>query len=251
MTRNNKESQLQPQQASESQQQAEASVQAQETQAEAQEQKQAQTAEEQAAPELTFREKVIALQNELKAPKSRYNSFGKYSYRSCEDILTAVKPLCAKYGLLLNLTDSVELIGDRFYIKANASLNEIYNDGTALQAVAIGWAREDEIKKGMDGSQITGTASSYARKYALNGLLLIDDTKDADTDEYAKQNGTGGKPTAELELDAYLRQVEEIKTTTELNAWWKSNRPTIPADILNQVYNACKAQSAKLNPNKQ
>lgn len=257
MTRNNKESQLQPQQASESQQPAEASVQAQETQAEAQEQKQAETAEEQAAPELTFREKVIALQNELKAPKSRYNSFGKYSYRSCEDILTAVKPLCAKYGLLLNLTDSVELIGDRFYIKAYASLTEkeniIYEDGTEcpMQAVAIGWAREDEIKKGMDGSQITGTASSYARKYALNGLLLIDDTKDADTDEYAKQNGTGGKPTAELELDAYLRQVEEIKTTTELNAWWKSNRPTIPADILNQVYNACKAQSAKLNPNKQ
>lgn len=125
---------------------------------------------------------LIQIQSELKAPKGQYNSFGKYKYRSAEDILEAVKPLCAKYGVLLTLTDSVELIGDRFYVKATARVS----DGTeTIEVTAL--AREEQEKKGMDGSQITGTASSYARKYALNGLFCIDDTKDADTDEYAKK----------------------------------------------------------------
>lgn len=125
---------------------------------------------------------LIEIQRELKAPKGNYNSFGKYKYRSAEDILESVKPLCHKNGCLLTLSDSVELIGERFYIKATA---KITNGTDSVEVTA--YAREEETKKGMDGSQITGTASSYARKYALNGLFCIDDTKDADTDEFHKQ----------------------------------------------------------------
>ena len=128
-------------------------------------------------------EKLIHIQKELKAPKGQYNSFGKYKYRSAEDILEAVKPLNADKGLLLTLTDEPVLVGDWHYIKAVAKIS----DGKETQEVTA-YARESESKKGMDHSQVTGTASSYARKYALNGLYLIDDTKDADTDEYQQQN---------------------------------------------------------------
>ena len=122
------------------------------------------------------------IQNELKVPKKRKNSFGGYNYRSCEDILEAVKPLLKKYGATLNICDFVEEVGGRVYVKAVAILKtkDTENRSTA-------YAREAELKKGMDDSQITGTASSYARKYALNGLFLIDDSKDADTDEYADE----------------------------------------------------------------
>lgn len=129
-------------------------------------------------------EKLLKIQGELKAPKGQFNSFGKYKYRSCEDILEAVKPLCVKYGLCLTLADKVELIGERYYIKATATVTDIEADITHSVSA---YAREEENKKGMDSSQITGSASSYARKYALNGLFDIDDTKDADTDEQAKQ----------------------------------------------------------------
>lgn len=113
----------------------------------------------------------------LKAPKGQYNSFGKYKYRSCEDIVEAVKPLLADAGYYLNISDEIVMVGSRIYVKATAS---VWQDKTLL-AVASAFAREPEEKKGMDSSQITGTASSYARKYALNGLFAIDDTKDADT----------------------------------------------------------------------
>lgn len=126
---------------------------------------------------------LLQIQSELKAPKGQYNSFGKYKYRSCEDILEAAKPICAKYGVVLTLSDELVNIGERYYIKATARLVDDEGNSEAVTA----YAREEETKKGMDGSQITGTASSYARKYALNGLFLIDDTKDADTDEYKKQ----------------------------------------------------------------
>lgn len=124
------------------------------------------------------------IQQELKAPKGQYNNFGKYKYRSAEDILEAVKPLLGKYGAQLTLTDDIIEVGGRIYVKATAKLT----DGKE-EAVTTAFAREPAEKKGMDESQITGTASSYARKYALNGLFLIDDTKDADTDEYSKQQG--------------------------------------------------------------
>lgn len=126
--------------------------------------------------------KLLEIQHKLKAPKGQYNKFGQYKYRSCEDILEAVKPILYEVGCTLTLTDTVELIGDRYYIKATAWLK-----GEDTDEVVTAYAREEETKKGMDASQITGTASSYARKYALNGLFCIDDTKDADTDEYAEQ----------------------------------------------------------------
>lgn len=122
------------------------------------------------------------IQAELKAPKNQFNSFGKYAYRSAEDILEAVKPLLSKYGALLTISDDIVLIGDRIYCKAICT----YSEGKERLIVSA-FAREPETKKGMDDSQITGTASSYARKYALNGLFLIDDTKDADTNEQRQQ----------------------------------------------------------------
>ena len=126
---------------------------------------------------------LLEIQVELKAPKSQYNKFGGYKYRSTEDILQAVKPLLKKYGDSLDLSDEPVLIGDWHYIKATAA----FKDKDGNNTVVTGYAREAANKKGMDHSQITGTASSYARKYALNGLFLIDDTKDADTDEYHQQ----------------------------------------------------------------
>lgn len=149
-------------------------------------------------------DKLIKIQSELKAPKGQYNSFGKYKYRSAEDILEAVKPLCVKHGVLLTLTDSIELIGERYYIKATAKVS----DGEKAVEVTA-FAREDLDKKGMDGSQITGTASSYARKYALNGLFCIDDTKDADTDEYTAK--TQGKKDPDAKKDAEKKK--ELETT--------------------------------------
>ena len=124
------------------------------------------------------------VQFELKAPKGQFNTFGRYAYRSTEDILKAVKPLLKKFGDDLSLSDEPVLIGDWHYIKANA----VFTDKDGKQTTSTGYARESASKKGMDESQITGTASSYARKYALNGLFLIDDTKDADTEEYHQQN---------------------------------------------------------------
>ena len=133
-------------------------------------------------------EKLMNIQKELKTPKSQYNSFGKYKYRSCEDILESVKPLLEKYKVTIILTDKLEQIGERYYIRAMAILFDTESDNSIENTA---YAREEETKKGMDGSQITGTSSSYARKYALNGLLLIDDTKDADTDEFTKENNKG------------------------------------------------------------
>lgn len=120
-------------------------------------------------------QKLINIQSALKAPKSQNNSFGGYKYRSCEDILEAVKHLLNEQGLLLTITDNVEMIGNRYYVKATATVT----DGEKTFSTSA-YAREEETKKGMDASQITGSASSYARKYALNGLFAIDDTKDAD-----------------------------------------------------------------------
>ena len=133
-------------------------------------------------------EKLMNIQKELKAPKGQYNSFGKYKYRSCEDILESVKPLLEKYKATIILSDKLEQIGERYYIRAMAILFDTESDNSIENTA---YAREEETKKGMDGSQITGTSSSYARKYALNGLLLIDDTKDADTDEFTKENNKG------------------------------------------------------------
>lgn len=131
------------------------------------------------AGNMAFLKRVELLQSELKAPKSNYNSFGKYKYRSCEDILEAVKPLTKKHDIVLNLSDDVVVLDDDLaYVCATATLIDIKSPSYKISSK--GWARLDSQKKGMDSAQITGSASSYARKYALNGLLLIDDTKDSD-----------------------------------------------------------------------
>lgn len=132
------------------------------------------------------REKLAAVQKVLKAPKSQYNSFGKYAYRSCEDILEAAKPLCIENGLVLTISDEIIEVGGRIYVKATATVADAQIESEGVISVT-GFAREPEEKKGMDSSQITGAASSYARKYALNGLFSIDDTKDADaTNDHGK-----------------------------------------------------------------
>ena len=123
----------------------------------------------------TIHQKLIAIQTELKAPKSQFNEFGGYNYRNCEDILEAVKPLCAKHDVVPLLSDEIVMIGERYYVKGIAKIT----DGKD-EIVTTAFARESVDKKGMDESQITGSASSYARKYALNGLFCIDDTKDVD-----------------------------------------------------------------------
>lgn len=131
--------------------------------------------------------KLVLIQSELKAPKSQYNSFAKYNYRSCEDITEAAKPICAKYGCALTLNDIVVLIGDRYYIQAEARIT----DGETGEYVSVtANAREEDAKKGYDASQLTGATSSYARKYALSGLFALDDTKDSD------YTNTGDKSTS-------------------------------------------------------
>jgi hypothetical protein len=120
---------------------------------------------------------LIKIQKELKVPKNQMNKFGNYRFRSAEDIIEAAKPICHKHDCALTISDEVVLIGDRIYVKATATLHK--SDGDYF--TTNGYAREEEVKKGMDAAQITGSASSYARKYALNGLFAIDDTKDADS----------------------------------------------------------------------
>ena len=155
-------------------------------------------------------EKLSNIQQELKAPKGQYNSYGGYNYRSCEDILEAVKPLLKANKCTLTISDELVNIGNRYYIRATATLTDLevrYGEQSGFFSNTA-YAREEETKKGMDGAQITGTASSYARKYALNGLFCIDDQKDADTDEHAKQ--TGAEP--KQEKKATDKQIELIRS---------------------------------------
>ena len=153
-------------------------------------------------------EKLINIQKELKAPKSNYNDFGRYNYRSCEDILEAVKPICFEYRAVLILSDDILNVGQSNYVEATAILINIDNPVEMVSNKAE--ARESIDKKGMDDSQITGTASSYARKYALNGLFNIDDTKDADTNEYHNQI-TGNKKTNKNKDDLYITEEQKAK----------------------------------------
>ena len=142
---------------------------------------------------MTIYEKLAAIQQELNCPKKNENKFGGYMYRKAEDILEAVKPLLAKYGCILTCHDDLVNIGERYYIKATAILHDI-KEGGCWQTTA--YAREEETKKGMDGSQITGASSSYARKYALNGLFAIDDTADSDTTNVGDGNEQKTRQTA-------------------------------------------------------
>lgn len=134
---------------------------------------------------MTIFEKLQTVQQELNAPKNQYNSFGKYNYRSCEDILEGVKPILDKVKAVLTISDTLVQIGDRYYVKSTATF---IDTETEARVENIAYAREEENKKGMDASQVTGAASSYARKYALNGLFCIDDVKDADTRDNSKEH---------------------------------------------------------------
>lgn len=170
---------------------------------------------------MTVYEKLLNIQSELKAPKGQRNSFGNYNYRSCEDILEAVKPLLKKHEAALVVGDSIEVIGTRFYVKATARLIDI-TDGSDI--VNTAYAREDENKKGMDASQLTGATSSYARKYCLNGLFAIDDTKDADTDEYQRQQKKAEpKPQAKPQVNGkeYVHINENGETLVLTKAGYK------------------------------
>ena len=169
-------------------------------------------------------EVLSKIQKEMKAPKSQFNAFGKYKYRSCEDILEAVKPFLN--GTVLYISDEMVLIGDRYYIKATATLR---NGDDAVSVTT--YAREEAEKKGMDSSQITGAASSYARKYALNGLFLIDDTKDSDaTNEHGKGEAANSKPkgnqvnTLKEKLDSKKEETPSVgkKLFADIFKYWMS-----------------------------
>ena len=159
-------------------------------------------------------EKLLSIQVTLKAPKSQYNAFGKYNYRNCEDILEAVKPLCKEVKALVKLSDEIVLIGERYYVKATAT----FIDVESKEQISVeAYAREEETKKGMDGSQVTGASSSYARKYALNGLFDIDDTKDSDTtnthgkeDATPKQDKPSPTPKQKTPREMLIAKLDEL-----------------------------------------
>lgn len=160
-------------------------------------------------------EKLQMVQSKMKAPKNLYNSFGKYKYRNAESILEAFKPFGKELGLVLLLNDTVEQVGERVYIKATATLIDL-EEKTILNKVEVSaYAREPVSKKGMDDSQVSGATSSYARKYALNGLFLLDDTKDADTDEYRNQADNQYK--AQQETKTRPKKVNENQIQTLCN----------------------------------
>lgn len=165
---------------------------------------------------------LIQIQSQLKAPKKNRNNFGGYNYRSCEDILEAMKPICHSLKCWINICDEIVEVGGRIYVKATAT---IFNEqGQSFSASA--YAREEETKKGMDAAQITGSASSYARKYALNGLLAIDDTKDADPDEYRKKSelSESTKPTPTTTTQPQrktigAKELDDVTTCNSLLEW--------------------------------
>ena len=183
---------------------------------------------------------LAVIQSRLKAPKGQYNSFGKYNYRSCEDIVEAVKPLLVEQGCALIMSDEMVFVGDRYYIKATVTIQNAA--GEQVQSTAL--AREEEEKKGMDASQITGTASSYARKYALNGLLAIDDTKDADalntSADYTKK-----EPDALAEERAMaIQEARGAKSRESLEDVW-NNHPALRDD---ERFNAVMQEMGKKYP---
>jgi len=166
---------------------------------------------------------IVKIQEELKAPKNQRNNFGGYNYRSAEDIIEAVKPIAHKYGYYLIISDEIVEVGGRIYVKATARLQP--NEAGNIYS-ATGWAREEETKKGMDGAQITGAASSYARKYALNGLLAIDDTKDADaTNMHGKEEVSNvAVPQTAPAVRVYPAKSNDAKPEEE-KAWLNKNNP--------------------------
>ena len=177
---------------------------------------------------MSIHTKLSAIQRNLKAPKGQYNNFGRYNYRSCEDIVEAVKPILTDAECSLTLSDDIILVGDRVYVKATATLYDASPENKGdIKAISVSaMAREPAEKKGMDASQITGTASSYARKYALNGLFAIDDTKDADTDSFQHQQDNAPSNSRErmnASMNKSINAIREALSATDpsgcLEAW--------------------------------
>lgn len=168
-------------------------------------------------------EKLAKIQHELNAPKGQFNKFGGYNYRSCEDILQSVKPLLG--DLTLTISDDIQVIGDRVYVKATATISDGEHN-LSTQA----FARESLTKKGMDESQITGSTSSYARKYALNGLLLIDDNKDADSRDNREEGSTTQKPKA-VDYREEKKAIASSRTMDELKGHWQAMTPEARAAL--------------------
>lgn len=174
-------------------------------------------------------ENLIKIQSELKAPKNQFNAFGKYKYRSCEDILEALKPLLLKYHCLLTISDHVETINNTMVIRATAT---IIDTEKQLSSEVTAFAGIDPTKKGMDIAQCFGSSSSYARKYALNGLFLIDDTKDADA-----TNTHGNEPKFDntTELTEVIKKVNDCKSLEEMTAIWNEHKHLHTAEIFTKV----------------
>jgi hypothetical protein len=186
--------------------------------------------------------KLLKLQLELNAPKSRFNSFGNYNYRSLEDILEAVKPLLDKYGLYLKITDELVQVGDRYYVKSTSAIYDT-SEGDFLKPIteSTAYAREPEEKKGMDSAQVSGSTSSYSRKYSLNSLLLLDDVKDPDTDEHHIQTnqksddekkwlGEGGDGKKSTTQEEFVKVEEAVKSgkikAGQLRQYYKVSKAT-------------------------
>lgn len=179
-------------------------------------------------------EKLMNIQNELKAPKSQYNEFGKYHYRSCEDILESLKPVLAKHQAAVTISDEIVLIGDRYYVKATAALIDV-EKGDKVEVSA--YAREDVQKKGMDVSQLTGSTSSYARKYALNGLFAIDDTKDSDA---TNKHGQEKKQNTQKQADESKKDINSLATDKQIKAIYAllKNKNYSEESLKNYINNA-------------
>ena len=188
---------------------------------------------------LKLKQKLSAIQTKIKAPKNLYNKFGKYYYRNAEGILEAVKPYLESLNLYMTIHDELEVIGDRFYVKAVVELGDCDTDE---YMTTYAYAREVSEKSGMDGSQITGAASSYARKYALNGLFLLDDTKDADTNEYHEQTEQKNE-VSEDDLKTELKDLYSKAGGADFDAWYKKS--TEGKEFNNQLYASMKATLLK------
>ena len=169
--------------------------------------------------------KLLAVQTELKAPKQQYNSFGKYKYRSTEDILEAAKPILKKHGLTLVINNGFEQVGERIYIKSEACVT--LPDGNSV--ICNAYAREPESRKGMDDSQITGSCISYANKYALSNLFLLDDTKDADHDKTPQNAGDD-------EISEFIKELRGCTSIKELEAHYKANESFVKEHGLIDYY---------------
>ena len=174
--------------------------------------------------------KLALIQQELIAPKNQYNEYGKYNYRSCEDILEGLKPCLEKVGCALTITDEIVQVGERYYVKATATLHDKESDSKISN---VAYAREELTKKGMDASQITGAASSYARKYALNGLFCIDDVKDADTRDNRQKEAKAQKQ-AEAEQQKIAKQLIDEAKVNSLIARCESEN--VPVEKILKLY---------------